>query len=108
MLDAVAVAGDRLVTSEWVLMEFLNATSSVRRRRLAIGAVRRLMSSADVEVVEATHAGFESAVVFYEARPDKEWSLVDCASFVICQQRTIERVFTADQHFRQAGFEILL
>jgi predicted nucleic acid-binding protein len=43
-----------------------------------------------------------------KARLDKEWSLVDCASFVVMQHRSIVEALTADHHFEQAGFVRLL
>ena len=45
---------------------------------------------------------------WWESRPDKEWSLVDCASFVVMQQRGLTEVLTTDHHFEQAGFVRLL
>lgn len=41
-------------------------------------------------------------------RPDKAWSLVDCTSFVVMQQLSIQEALTTDQHFEQAGFFRLL
>jgi hypothetical protein len=39
------------------------------------------------------------------ARPDKEWSLTDCISFVAMNERNITDALTSDHHFEQAGFE---
>ena len=41
-------------------------------------------------------------------RQDKDWSLVDCSSFVVMQQRSIVEALTTDHHFEQAGFIRLL
>ena len=41
-------------------------------------------------------------------RQDKEWSLVDCVSFVLMQQRGMTETLTTDRHFDQAGFVRLL
>jgi uncharacterized protein len=41
-------------------------------------------------------------------RPDKAWSLVDCTSFVVMQQLSIQEALTTDQHFEQAEFIRLL
>lgn len=41
-------------------------------------------------------------------RPDKAWSLVDCASFIIMQQEGLVEALTTDRHFAQAGFKPLL
>jgi predicted nucleic acid-binding protein len=47
-------------------------------------------------------------MAFYEARADKEWSLTDCISFVVMREEGIEEALTADTHYAQAGFRILL
>jgi uncharacterized protein len=44
----------------------------------------------------------------FSARPDKEWSLTDCISFVAMNERNITDAPTSDHHFEQAGFRILL
>ena len=44
----------------------------------------------------------------YERRPDKDWSLTDCLSFLLMEERGITEALTADHHFEQAGFRALL
>ena len=41
-------------------------------------------------------------------RSDKNWSLVDCTSFVAMKQRRLRDALTADHHFEQAGFRALM
>jgi predicted nucleic acid-binding protein len=41
-------------------------------------------------------------------RSDKEWSLVDCTSFVVMRRAGIVEALTTDRHFEQAGFVRLL
>jgi predicted nucleic acid-binding protein len=43
----------------------------------------------------------------FAARPDKDWSLVDCISFVVMKQRRLKDALTTDRHFEQAGFRAL-
>jgi len=49
-----------------------------------------------------------SGWTLYQQRPDKEWGLTDCISFVVMQEQGISEAFTSDHHFTQAGFTILL
>ena len=41
-------------------------------------------------------------------RTDKNWSLVDCSSFIVMQQNKLIKSLTTDHHFEQAGFIRLL
>jgi predicted nucleic acid-binding protein len=50
----------------------------------------------------------EQAWQLLSNRQDKHWSLVDCASFVLMNQRGLVEALTTDQHFEQAGFVRLL
>jgi uncharacterized protein len=44
----------------------------------------------------------------FAGRPDKEWSLTDCVSFVVMEAQGIREALTTDEHFIQAGFRALL
>jgi predicted nucleic acid-binding protein len=50
----------------------------------------------------------QEARSLYCARPDTDWGLTDCVSFVLMKQEGITEALTADVHFRQAGFTALL
>lgn len=108
VLDALALDAVPLVSSDLVVVEFLNATSAIPSRVEAVRFVRALMESPGVSVIPLDRAGLLESMRLYEARPDKSWSIVDCWSMLICREMGIEQVFTRDHHFRQAGFEILL
>jgi uncharacterized protein len=45
---------------------------------------------------------------FYRERPDKEWSLTDCISFVVMAEKGLSEALTGGRHFEQAGFKPLL
>jgi predicted nucleic acid-binding protein len=51
---------------------------------------------------------FESGLELYEKRPDKDWSLTDCISFVVMKREGIVDALTGDHHFEQGGFNALL
>ena len=96
-----------IVTHDAVLTEFLTyfADEGSRPRMLAAQLVRRAL--ARLTVIEATRALFLRAVDRYEQRPDKEYSLVDCMSMVVMEERGIRHVLTNDHHFTQAGFTVV-
>jgi predicted nucleic acid-binding protein len=50
----------------------------------------------------------DRALELYQQHADKEWTLTDCASFVVMRERGITAALTGDRHFEQAGFTALL
>ncbi len=96
------------VTSDWVLSEFLGGAARRPLREAAIRAVERLRQSRRTTIVPATRVDWDRAFELFTSRADKDWSLVDCTSMLLCQDQAIRRVFTHDHHFSQAGFEVLL
>lgn len=104
-----AAPGAALVTSEFVLAQFLGfvCERGPTSRREAATAVRRTAGAAGMLVIPASHTLFDDALRLYEARPDKGYSLVDCTSMVIMRERGIEGVLSADRHFEQEGFHAL-
>ena len=99
-----------IVTTQMVIAEVLNYASrgSDYVRGFAVQMVRGLEARPDVEVVPQTDAQFQAAVDRYAARPDQTWSLTDCASFLLMEERNITEALAYDRDFEQAGFSALL
>ena len=98
----------RVVVTEFVLLEVGNTLSGSRRRSAFPDLVRELQADPNTEVIPLSQALFEKGVELYAARPDKDWSVTDCISFVVMRQRGLTEALTADRHFEQAGFKALL
>jgi predicted nucleic acid-binding protein len=102
-----ALKGTLLVTHDAVLTEVLAFFSGEgsRMRRAAVDAVREIRRSWQVMPVDRDL--FDAGVDRYAARPDKEYSHVDCMSMVVMERTGIEHVLTNDHHFSQAGFTVV-
>ncbi|MCQ3805385.1 MAG: PIN domain-containing protein [Acidimicrobiia bacterium] len=99
-----------VVTTQLVLVEALNALAGMGefRRLFAAQMVRTLEDDPGVEIVPQTDAQFRAAVERYATRPDQRWSLTDCASFLVMEERGISEALAYDRDFEQAGFTALL
>jgi len=97
-----------LVTTEAVLLESGNAMSRPPLRPLGVSFLTQIRTNPRVIVVPLDSHLLDRAIALYAARPDKEWGLVDCTSFIVMQDRGITQALAADQHFVQAGFRALL
>lgn len=99
---------DRLVTTEWILIELADAVASSPRRDMFVQARQKLYGNSDAVVIPLSMALQEQGIELYTDRPDKEWSLTDCISFVVMQREGLTEALTGDHRFEQAGFIALL
>ncbi len=98
----------RIFTTEAVLFELANALSPIEFRERVVSFIDTLRGLSSIEIVPTNGELFENALLLYRERPDKEWSLTDCASFVVMRVRGINVAYTSDKHFEQASFVKLL
>ena len=96
------------MTTEAVLWEWLNGLSDASSRGVAAEGYRRAHADARIEVVPFQPELIDSAVQLYRTRPDKNWSLTDCLSFVVMERRHLTDALTTDGHFEQAGLKVMM
>src|ERR1017187_5510805 len=88
----------RIITSDLVLVEFLNYACSLglMMRIEAALAWDDLKSNPSVLVIPTSPELLQSAVTLYRKNSDKYWYLTDCASFLIMKERKISEALTSD------------
>lgn len=96
------------ITSEYVLLELGDGLSRLHFRQLASQLMDLVYRDESFEIVPSTSQLFMKALSLFNDRPDKEWGLTDCTSFIIMQEKDVEAALTADRHFQQAGFRAML
>ena len=107
--DATLDATDHLYTTDEIFTEFLAyySLATPRLRTRAARYVQTLLDTPGLMVLPQTRTGFLHALALYLARPDKHYSLTDCASMQVMRQEGLTEVLTNDRHFTQEGFQIL-
>ncbi len=98
----------RMYVSEYVLMELGNSLSRSADRIVYLQTLIQIEQEPNMIVVPASDRWFQIARELFANRLDKDWSMVDCASFAIMAHYKIRDALTADRHFEQAGFKALL
>ncbi len=96
-----------LLITEAILLEIGNALAKDFKQE-AIETIKAFRTSNEVLIVELNAQLFNRGFELYEKYQDKAWSLVDCISFVVMNDHKITDVLTTDDHFKQAGFNILM
>ncbi len=97
-----------VVITQAVILEIGNALAKSAFRAVAVGLLESFEKSGNTTIISMSNELYNKAFELFKNRPDKEWGLVDCISFVVMKERNIEAALTADEHFVQAGFRALL
>jgi len=97
-----------VVTTEYVLVETANFLSRSPDRAVFVALLGALDADPQTTVVAGSHERFLDGCARYRDRPDKDWSLTDCLSFLTMEELGLTEALTADHHFEQAGFRALL
>ncbi len=108
LADQLESERKRLVTTRAVVLEIGNALAKLRYRQAAVELLGSLEEDPQVEIVPLDEELYARAFQLYRQRPDKEWGITDCISFVVMQERRLTEALTTDEHFQQAGFRALL
>lgn len=108
LADELEITNARLVTTRAVLLEIGSFLARLRFRPAAISLLRSLEADPTVELLPLTEELYARALQLFESRPDKEWGLIDCVSFIVMADRGLTKALTADEHFEQGGFRALL
>lgn len=109
LLSQLNNGSGRFVTTNYVIAELVALLTSrlrIGRPRL-IEIIDLIKASANVQILHISPELDNEAWALLKARQDKEWSLVDAASFVVMRQLGMTEAVTTDHHFHhfdQAGF----
>jgi predicted nucleic acid-binding protein len=95
------------VTTAWVMTELADGLADTPGRSLFRPFLAQFQSDPRGVVIPFSQELFERGADLYDHRPDKEWSLTDCISFVVMTDHNITEALTGDHHFEQAGFVAL-
>lgn len=94
----------RLITTEFVLLEVADALSTPSIRSQTVAFIEGLRDMSLLRIIPVSQNLLIDGWDLYRQRPDKDWGLTDCISFVVMAQEEITQAFTSDHDFEQAGF----
>ena len=105
---ACATLNQLIVTTEFILLELGNACARAADHGDFLALLDGMRASPRVRIVPLDSRLFNRGLERRAGRPDKDWSLTDCISFVVMEDEGIQTALMADQHFEQSGFTALL
>ena len=97
-------------TRENVLAELLTYFADEGRHLRAAAAelVQRILDDESITVHGNNQTHFLATLQFYIERSDKQYSFTDCSSMLVMHSEGLVETLSADHHFEQEGFLILL
>jgi predicted nucleic acid-binding protein len=101
------VAGQRIrvTTTTFVLDEVVTLLNSRGNHALAVAVGRQILESPAFGLIHIDDRLLSRGWDYFVRHEDKRYSLTDCISFVVMNERGLRRALTFDHHFAQAGFE---
>lgn len=96
------------VTTDFVLIEVGNWLSRSGDRALFVSLLEQLQADPNAFILAASRELFRAGCELYRRRGDKDWSMTDSISFTVMEAEGLTEALTADHHFEQAGFKVLL
>ncbi len=97
-----------IVTTEFVVLELGNACARAVDHADFLALVAGMRASDRIAIVPLDSSLLDRGLELLANRPDKDWSLTDCISFVVMEDHGLHEALTGDKHFEQAGFVTLL
>lgn len=95
----------QLVTTNFVFSEVYSYFCRTHAEAVRVGSYIR--ESKALRYIHADPAAEEAAWELAQKYRDKDFSFVDCLSFVIMSRIECCKAFTFDSHFQQMGFQML-
>jgi uncharacterized protein len=97
-----------LLSSDAILLELANYFSRSPLRSEAIAWIDAIRANAEWEIISLERPLVLQGESRYRRYRDKSWSLTDCISMEVMEERGLAEVATADKDFAQAGFRVLM
>lgn len=96
-----------MFTSDYVIDETITTILVRGNHKQSVIAGKSLLTSKIIKIVCVNTDYFQEAWGLYQKYKDKEFSFTDVTSLVIMKWLDINRVFSFDREFVQAGIELI-
>jgi uncharacterized protein len=111
LMKEAVIQRRKFITTNYIIHELVALLTSSRfhlSRPKVIEAINKIKRDGLVEILYIDRAIDNRAWALLEARPDKEWSLVDASSIIIMKNFGMKEALSTDRCFPQEGLIKLL
>jgi uncharacterized protein len=104
VLDKIKTDRKRMLITDYIFDECITTVLSAVGHHSAVMVGDFILSSKIVEIIWLDEAVKSRAWDFFKQHSDKRFSFTDCTSFILMKQLRVDKYFSFDSDFRQAGF----
>ena len=104
LLDMLRAERARLVITDYIFDETVTTVLAAAGHRTAVMVGEFLLASKIIDLTRIDAAVSNAAWDFFRRHDDKRYSFTDCTSFMVMKSLRVNRYFSFDADFRQAGF----
>lgn len=108
LVSRLVADGVRLVSTDYVLDESYTLARARSGSEAAFALLDMIDGTSAVDVEWIGSERFDRAVALFRKYHDQTFSFTDCTSFAVMREQGLTDAITRDQHFRIAGFNLLL
>ena len=94
-------------TSNFVVDEVLTLLGRRADYGFAANRAQVLYSSKALVILRPQAQDEKNALQWFQKLSDQQVSFTDCISFALMKKQKLTRVFTFDEHFQRAGFQVV-
>lgn len=95
-----------VATTNLVFSETISLVTKRIGKFKGVSLGEKILSSHFIRMIQIDEKLQNEAWQFYKKYKDKDFDLIDAASFIVCRKRGIKEVLTLDHHFVQMGFKV--
>jgi predicted nucleic acid-binding protein len=104
-------SGTPLITSTWTAYEALTIVKTKLGHNQAERLWQRMLRPSVVSLIKVDEKIEAEALELFWSYQDKDWGVVDCASFQVMEEAGCRQAFAFDRHFieasKQYGFSLV-
>ncbi len=106
IFKSIQEARSNLYTSDYVIDETVTTIRMNSNFYQSLVAMQAIVESQMTSIIYVGPDHFIKSTQLYQKYKDQPFSFTDVSSFVLCQHIRIKKVFSFDEHFRIAGFDL--
>ena len=102
--DKLSKSKSKFYTSNFILDEMITLLGRWVSEEFSLEKAYTIYNSDVFTILRPDDSDEMQALEFYKKFSDKKIGFTDCVSFALMKKHKIEKVFTFDRHFTDAGF----